>query len=93
MKKTEKTFFVENLTKQIESATSVVLLDYTGLTVAKQQDLKNKLALVGAKMVVVKNTLFKLAGKSANIPEEVTFDTTLSGPTAMVITEKDPINA
>ncbi|MGD8744261.1 MAG: 50S ribosomal protein L10, partial [Candidatus Woesebacteria bacterium] len=42
-------------------------------------------------MLVVKNTLFKLAGKAAKVAEETLTDTVLSGPTALVITEADPI--
>jgi large subunit ribosomal protein L10 len=91
MKKAEKTFFVENLTEELKSASCVVLLDYTGLSVKMQQDLKKKLALSGAKMLIVKNTLFKLAGKEAKVPEETLSDTVLSGPTAMVISNGDSI--
>jgi len=91
MKKTEKPFFVANLSEQLKSATSVVLLDYTGLTVKMQQELKVKLSEVGAQMSVIKNTLFKLAGKDAKTPSETLSDSVLTGPTAIVITEEDPI--
>ena len=91
MKKAEKTFFVENLTEELKTATCVVLVDYTGLTVAMQQDLKKKLAASGAKMLVVKNTLFRLAGKEAKVPEETLSDTVLSGPTAMIISNGDSL--
>jgi len=91
MKKVEKNLFVENLTQELKSAAGVVLVDYTGLSVKLQQELKKRLAQVGAKMLVVKNTLFKLAGKSAEVPEETLNDTALSGPTAIVISEKDSI--
>ncbi len=91
MKKSEKSFFVANLTEELKGASSVVLVDYSGLNVKAQQDLKNKLREVGGKMLVVKNTLFKLAGEGAKVPKETLSDTALSGPTALVITEKDPI--
>lgn len=91
MKKAEKIFFVENLTEELKSATCVVLVDYTGLSVKMQQDLKKKLGEIGAKMTVVKNTLFKLAGKGAKVPEKTMSDTVLSGQTAIIITEKDSI--
>jgi large subunit ribosomal protein L10 len=89
MKKAEKPLFVSNLTGQLKAATSVVLLDYTGLSVKKQQDLKKRLKKVDANMLVVKNTLFKLAGKEAKIADESLTDSVLSGPTAMAITEED----
>jgi large subunit ribosomal protein L10 len=43
-------------------------------------------------MIVVKNTLFKLAGEKAKIPSEVLTDTVLAGQTAVILTEKDPIS-
>lgn len=91
MIRTEKSIFVENLTEELKSVNSIVLVDYSGLSVKAQQDLKKKLKEVNAKMLVVKNTLFKLAGESAKIPKEAITDSVLTGPTALVITEKDPI--
>jgi len=91
MRKSEKPFYVANLTEQLKSAASVVLVDYTGLTVKLQQELKSRLRVVGAELSIVKNTLFKRAGSEAKIPEDSLTDTVLSGPTAMVISEKDPI--
>lgn len=91
MKRTEKTFFVENLTQELKGATCIVLVDYTGLSVKLQQDLKKRLTSISAKILVVKNTLFKLAGKVAKLPEETLSDTVLSGPTAMIISDKDSV--
>lgn len=91
MKKTEKHLFVENLTEELKDASGVVLVDYTGLTVAQQQDLKKRLSEVGANLRVVKNTLFKLAGEKAKAPKEVVTDTVLTGPTAIVLAKEDPI--
>ena len=91
MKKQEKSIFVQNLVEELKGASSVVLVDYSGLNVKAQQDLKKKLREVNAKMLVVKNTLFKLAGKSAKVPRETLTDTVLTGPVALVITEEDPI--
>lgn len=91
MKRQEKTFFVENLTQELKSATCLVLVDYTGLSVKMQQVLKKKLGLCDAKLLIVKNTLFKLAGINAKVPEETLSDAVLSGPTALVISEKDSI--
>jgi large subunit ribosomal protein L10 len=91
MKKSEKTFFVDNLAEELKSASSIVLVDYAGLGVKAQQDLKKRLKKVNATMVVVKNTLLKLAGAKATLEKEILEDSVLSGPTAMVITEGDPI--
>ena len=91
MKKGQKTFFVENLAEQLKSANSVILINFAGMGVKTQQDLKKRLREIDAKMVVVKNTLFKLAGKKVNLPNESLKDTVLVGQTALIITEKDPI--
>ncbi len=91
MKREEKPFFVQDLTERLKSATSFVLIDYSGLNVKNLQELKKRLSSVDSTLLVVKNTLFKIASKKAGISEEVASDTILKGPTALVITEKDPI--
>ena len=93
MKKAEKTIFVDNLTEELKSAKSIVLVNYTGLSVKMQQILKERLFEVGAKMVVVKNTLLKRAGESAKIDSQILSENILSGQTALVISTKDPIAA
>ena len=92
MKKGQKTFFVENLTEELKSANSVILINFAGMDVKTQQEFKKRLKEVDAKMVVVKNTLFKLAGENAKLPNETLSDTALAGQTALIITEKDPIS-
>ncbi len=42
-------------------------------------------------MIVVKNTLLKRAGEAAKIDKEVLTDSVLSGQTALIITDADPI--
>lgn len=91
MKKAQKSFFVDNLKEELKAASSVVLVDYSGLSVKMQQDLKKSLREVNARMIIVKNTLFKLAGKEAKVPDEALQDSVVSGPTALIVTEKDPI--
>ena len=92
MNKQQKEKFVTNLAKDLRAASSVVLVDYAGLSVKLQQKLKSELKGVDATMVVVKNSLFKLAGKKAGTPKEALTDTVLAGPTAIVITVEDPIS-
>jgi len=91
MKKSEKILFVQNLTEELKSSTGVILVNYSGLTVKAQQELKKRLKAVDARMLVVKNTLLRLSGKGAHVSEDVLSDGVLSGPTALVITEADPI--
>src|SRR3989344_2457270 len=91
MKKAEKPIFVENLTVERTSAKSVVLINFAGLSVKSQQELKRRLKEVDAKMVVVKNTLLKRAGSAAKISADTITDEVLSGQTALVIGNSDPI--
>jgi large subunit ribosomal protein L10 len=91
MKKAEKQFFVDNLAAELKTAKSVVLINYSGLTVKAQQDLKKRLKEAGAKMVVVKNTLLKRAAEIAKVDKELLNDEVLTGQTALVIATNDPV--
>jgi large subunit ribosomal protein L10 len=91
MLKAEKVTFVENLEKELKGAKSVILVNYAGLGVKAQQELKSRLSETGAKMVVVKNTLLKRAGEAAGIDKELLNDSILTGQTALVISSGDPI--
>lgn len=91
MKKAQKVTFVDNLTAELKDAKSVVLVNYAGLNVKAQQDLKGKLKEVGSRMVVVKNTLLKRAGEAAKIDKELLADGILQGQTALVIADDDPV--
>ena len=92
MKKAEKVLFTENLTAELSSKKNFVLINYTGLSVKFQQELKKRLKEAGAKMLVVKNTLLKRAAETAKIDKNVLTDEVLSGQTALVISEDDPIS-
>ena len=92
MRKQEKPIFVENLAAELKSASSAVLVNFSGMNVAAQQDLKKSLAKAGGKMLVVKNTLLKLAGKKADYPENVMSDEVLEGQTALIIGEDDAVS-
>jgi len=90
MKKAEKTIFVSGLTQELKDAKSVVLVNYSGLNVKAQQELKSRLGETGAKMVVVKNTLLK-RGESAGVDKGVLEDSVLQGQTALIISSEDPV--
>ncbi len=91
MKKAEKVTFVDNLTSELKSAKSLVLVNYSGLNVKAQQELKKRLKEAGGRMIVVKNTLLKRAGESAKLDKEMLSDSVLSGQTALVLADEDPI--
>lgn len=91
MKKAEKITFVEDLTKEFKDAKSLILVNYSGLNVTAQQELKKRLKEAGGRMVVVKNTLLKRAGEAAKVDPEMLTDTVLSGQTALVLADTDPV--
>ena len=83
-KKNQVTQFI-NLINGIESAISI---NYNGLTVSQQQELRDNLRQSGAKFKVVKNTLFKIATKETKLEE---LNELLNGPTALVIAKEDVV--
>jgi len=91
MLKAGKVTLVENLVKEIKDAKTLVLVNYSGLDVKAQQELKHKLDESGSRMVVVKNTLLKRAGESAGIDKNMLEDSILQGQTALVISGEDPV--
>lgn len=83
---------VEALERKLKETQSIVLIDFSGMDVKLQQELKSRLTEVGASMNVVKNTLLKLAGKKAKLPEETLKDAVLTGQTAAIISGDDAVS-
>ena len=91
MLKAEKRTFVENLKAELKDAKSVVLVNYAGLSVKSQQELKARLSEAGGKMLVVKNTLFLRAADSAGFKNKDLEGEILTGQMALVIATDDPV--
>ena len=83
--------YVEQLSGTLKKASAVVVVDYSGLSVQMQQELKRRLREIGANMLVAKNTLYKLAAEKADYPKEAVGEEILAGPSAFIITKDDPI--
>lgn len=79
---------VDELSSRIEKATAVVFVDYKGITVAQDTELRNKFREAGVEYSVVKNTLTRLAANKVGYAE---FDEVLNGTTSMATTTDDPI--
>ena len=79
---------VEQLSDRIGKATAVVFVDYKGITVAQDTELRNKFREAGVEYSVVKNTLTRLAAKKVGFND---FDEVLNGTTSMATTTDDPI--
>ena len=78
---------VEALTDKIKEATSVVFVDYKGITVAQDTELRKQFRDAEVEYTVVKNTLTRFATQKVGYD----FDEVLNGTTAMACTTGDPI--
>ena len=78
---------VEVLSGKIKEATSVVFVDYKGITVAQDAELRKQFREADVEYSVVKNTLTRFAAKENGYD----FDEVLNGTTAMASTTGDPI--
>ena len=78
---------VEALTGKMQEATSVVFVDYKGINVAQDTDLRKQFREAGVEYAIVKNTLTRFAAKNVGYD----FDEVLNGTTAMASTTGDPI--
>lgn len=92
MTKQDKKTVIENLAKDFKKAKSISFVDFTGMNIVSQQDLKKRLKDAKATMIVAKNTLIRLASVEAKLPKEITDETILSGQTAVILANEDPVS-
>ena len=78
---------VEALSGKIKEATSIVFVDYKGITVSQDTELRKQFREAGVEYSVVKNTLTNFATKECGYD----FSEVLNGTTAMASTTGDPI--
>ena len=79
---------VADLVELLKSAQAGVLVDYRGITVEQDTQLRNKLREAGVEYKVVKNTLTRFAANEVGYQE---LDSSLHGPTALAISSTDPV--
>ena len=84
----EKQAIVASLTETLQSASSGVLVDYKGITVAEDTALRNELRANGVEYSVIKNTLTRFAIKNVGLEE---LDGVLNGTTSLAVSKEDPI--
>lgn len=83
----QKKAAVADLTEKIKGATAGVIVDYRGLTVEEDTNLRVKLREAGVYYKVVKNTLTRFAANEVGYTE---LDPVLNGPTALALSD-DPV--
>ena len=84
----QKKQVVAELVETLKSAQAGVLVDYRGITVEQDTDLRRKLREAGVEYKVVKNTLTRFAAKEVGLDG---LDEQLNGPTSLAISTEDPV--
>ncbi len=84
----QKQQMVADLSEKLKTAAAGVFVDYCGLTVEEDTQLRNKLREANIEYSVVKNTLTKRAANEAGYTE---FDEILNGPTALALSFDDVV--
>ena len=84
----EKQAIVAALTERIQNATAGVFVDYKGITVAEDTELRNELRKSEVEYSVVKNTLTRFALNNVGLSE---LDSILNGTTSLATSSEDPI--
>ena len=83
-----KKAIVDSLAEKIKNSTAVVFVDYKGINVAQDTELRNQFRAASVDYSVVKNTLTRFATNKIGYTE---FDEMLNGTTSMACTTGDPI--
>ena len=84
----EKQAIVAALAERIQKAGSGVLVDYRGITVSEDTELRTEMRKEGVVYTVVKNTLTRKALDQLGMSE---LDHVLNGTTSLATAENDPI--
>lgn len=86
----EKKETVKEIQAHLESAKSVVFMDYRGLTVAEVSELRAKARAAGVKYKVYKNNLVRIALNNMGVKE---LDDKLAGTLSVAFSDKDEVTA
>lgn len=79
---------VAQLRELLSDSSTFFLVDYQGLSAGELNALRAKLRASGGRLLVAKNTLIQVVLSERGIEG---FDTTLTGPTALVLVGDDPV--
>lgn len=86
----QKKQVVNDISEKFKNAKSVVLVEYKGLTVEKDTELRNKCRDAGVEYKVYKNTLMRFAFEELGYNE---ITSSLEGPNAVAISFDDEVSA
>ena len=86
----EKQAIVAELTEKLQNAAAGVIVDYKGITVAEDTELRAKMREAGVDYFVMKNSLSRFAVKNAGLDE---LCDVLKGTTSIALCQGDPVAA
>ncbi|HKO63500.1 MAG TPA: 50S ribosomal protein L10 [Pyrinomonadaceae bacterium] len=86
--KAQKQKDLEALTEQFQNAKAAMLVGFKGMTVPKDQELRNQLREAGVSYEVVKNTLARKAAEGTPIEQA---SDQFKGVTAIALSQQDPV--
>ena len=84
----EKQAIVAGLTEKLNTAAAGVIVDYSGINVAEDTELRRKLRENSVDYSVVKNTLLRFAIDNAGLSE---LDALLNGTTSLAVSKDDVV--
>ena len=84
----EKQAIVAALTEKLQGSVAGVIVDYSGITVAEDTEMRRKLRESNVDYSVVKNTLLRFAINNAGLSE---LDSLLNGTTSLAVSVDDPV--
>ncbi|RRD96449.1 50S ribosomal protein L10 [Clostridiales bacterium COT073_COT-073] len=82
----QKQVIINGIKEHLNGASSVVLVDYRGLTVAQDTELRKNLRQAGVTYKVFKNTMMRFAFEGSDFAQ---LDAHLEGPSAAAISYED----
>ncbi len=82
----EKKLITADYLARLNAAPYFLVIDYTGLKVGPITELRRRLTRAGARLLVIKNSLFKIAAKEAGLGD---LGGALTGQIAAILGEKD----
>lgn len=80
---------LEALTEQFKNAKAAMLVGFKGMTVPKDQELRNQLREAGVTYEVVKNTLARKAAEGTELEKAAD---QFKGVTAVALSQEDPVS-
>lgn len=84
----EKQAVVAALTEKLQGSVAGVIVDYSGITVAEDTEMRRKLRESNVDYAVVKNTLLRFAINNAGLND---LDPLLNGTTSLAVSVDDPV--